>query len=276
MVIDLDKKLRIVRLGVESLGSALMKLRGKEFPTYESSGGQLKTAVDKAAEAWIVTYLCGFFPTDRFLAEEEFEESKITWDAPPCFWTVDALDGTRSFVEGFEGFCVQVAYVVNGTPVLGVIHAPVWQTTYWAISGCGAYKQYRNDKPQKLSLPYYSDWPSPPIFIDSSNPQGDIGQLIDISYGQLLECGSFGLKICRVAEGKAHVFVKEAAFKLWDVAPGDLILSEAGGKLGFWDGTEIPYNSRKVLFENLVAAPESLFSLVVQFLSDKSKKGEHV
>jgi len=271
-MVELLKRLQIAHAGVESLGAALMSLRGKDFPAHESSGGQLKTAVDKAAEAWLVTYLRSFFPADQFLAEEKFEESKIAWDAPPCFWTVDALDGTRSFVEGFDGFCVQVAYIVNGTPILGVIHAPVWQTTYWAIAGYGAYKEYKNEGPKKLILSHYSGWPSEVVFTDSTYPQGIVGQLMNMCNGRFLECGSFGLKICLVAEGKAHVFAKEVTFKLWDVAPGDIVLKEAGGSLGFWDGTKIPYGSREVFFENLVASPKNLFQYVIQSLSDLKRK----
>jgi len=274
VVADLQKMLQIVRAGVGSLGAALMDIRGKNFPTYESAGGQLKTVVDKAAEAWLITYLRSIFPADHFLAEEEFEESQKTWHAPQRFWTVDALDGTRSFVEGFDGFCIQVAYIVNGFPKLGIIHAPAWQTTYWAIAGYGAYKQYKKNKPRRLLLPHYPDFPAQLVVTDSTFPRKTVGKLMKTYHGRFLECGSFGLKICLVAEGKAHIFVKEASFKLWDVAPGDLILNQAGGKLVLWDGTKISYDSGRVYFENLIAAPESLIPFVIQFLSDAKKQGE--
>ena len=82
-----------------------------------------------------------FYPADAILAEEAFEQKKAAWTAPASFWTVDALDGTASFVDGFEGFCIQAAYIVDGAPVLGVIHEPVRQMTYWAIRGAGAYRR---------------------------------------------------------------------------------------------------------------------------------------
>jgi 3'-phosphoadenosine 5'-phosphosulfate (PAPS) 3'-phosphatase len=84
--------------------------------------------------------------------------------------------------------------------------------------------------------------------------------------GEFIECGSIGLKICRVADGSADVFAKELTFKLWDVAPGDLILREAGGRLGLWTGEAIPFNTKQVYFENLLAAPSGLFELVMEEL----------
>ena len=260
-------RFKVARAAVEAVGAALMFLRGKDTSGWQSFGGQLKTPVDKAAEAWILEYIRSFYPTDRILAEESFEEKGECWDAPSAFWSVDALDGTRSFVEGFGGFCTQVAYIHDCAPLLGVIHEPVRKITYWAIRGYGAYKQHLGGKPQKLCLPLYSSWPSQSVFVDSTYPRGPVGQLLKINNGKFLECGSIGLKICRVADGEAHVFAKALTFKIWDVAPGQLILTEAGGKLALWGDLDILYNTQQVYFDDLVAASEGLFPLVVQQLS---------
>ncbi len=270
---SIQARFSIARATVEAVGAALMSLRDKDTFARESLGGQLKTPVDKAAESWIVTYILSFYPSDRVLAEESFEEQGDPWDAPSAFWTVDSLDGTRSFIGGFDGFCVQVAYVVDGAPVLGIIHEPVRQMTYWAIRGHGAYKQQLNSKLQRLHLPVYSGWPTRPVFVDSTYPKGPIGQLLAAHNGQFLECGSIGLKICRVAEGDAHVFAKALTFKLWDVAPGQLLLDEAGGRLTLWDGSDIFYNTQQVYFDNLIAVPESLSPVLVQRIS-KLTNGE--
>ncbi len=270
---SIQARFSVARAAVEAVGAALMSLRDKDTSTRESLGGQLKTPVDKAAESWIVTYILSFYPSDHILAEESFEEQGDLWDAPPAFWTVDSLDGTRSFIEGFDGFCVQVAYIVDGAPVLGIIHEPVRRMTYWAIRGCGAYKQRLDGKPQQLRLPVYSSWPTKPVFVDSTYPKGPIGQLLAAHNGQFLECGSIGLKICRVAEGDAHVFAKALTFKLWDVAPGQLLLGEAGGRLTLWDDSDIFYNTQQVYFDNLIAAPKGLFPVLVPHLS-KLTSGE--
>jgi len=108
--------------------------------------------------------------------------------------------------------------------------------------------------------------------VDSTYPRGPIGQLLTLNNGQFLECGSIGLKICRVADGEAHVFAKALTFKIWDVAPGQLVLTEAGGRLALWDDSDILYGTQQVYFDDLVAAPKGLFPLVMQQLSKLTRR----
>lgn len=269
---SIQGRFRVARAAVEAVGAALMFLRGKDTSCWQSFGGQLKTSADRAAEGWIVEYILSFYPTDSILAEESFEEKGGVWDAPSAFWTVDALDGTRSFVEGFDGFCVQVAYVEAGQVKLGVVHEPVRHASYWALEGQGAFRQTEHGECQRLQVQLLTGWPPRPVFIDSTRPNGPVGRLMANHSGQFSECGSIGLKICRVADGTAHVFAKALTFKLWDTAPGDLILQEAGGRLGRWSGERVPYGGRQVYFENLLAASRTLFDLAVLELSRPSQR----
>lgn len=259
-------RLDAARRAAESAGTALITLRGARILGREAPGGQLKTAVDQAAEGWVVGYLRALFPEDSFLCEELFEQATLKWDAPRAYWTIDALDGTRSFVEGFDGFCVQVAYIQDGQVQLGVVHEPVRQVTYWALAGEGAFVQTSPVSDYRMVLQAARSWPTHPIFVDSTRPTGIVRNMLTQTSGEFLECGSFGLKICRVADGSADLFIKEVTYKLWDVAPGALILHEAGGRLGLWTGETIPFNTKQVYFENLLAAPSGLFELVIEEL----------
>ncbi len=248
-----------------------MALRGRGMEGREAAGGQLKTAADHVSEERVYGCLREQFPSDHFLCEERFEQSGLEWTAPGAFWTIDALDGTRSFVEGYDGFCVQVAYVEGGRVMLGVVHEPVRGVSFWAVRGQGAYWQAGNSgTPGRLNIRRTTKWPPDPVFADSTRPGGDVGRFMAARNGRFLECGSIGLKIIRVAEGAAHVYAKALTFKLWDVAPGDLILEEAGGRLGLWDGSPIPYGGTRVRFENILAAPEALFQDAAGFLGRRA------
>jgi 3'-phosphoadenosine 5'-phosphosulfate (PAPS) 3'-phosphatase len=264
-----DGRLVSAIVAVEAAGAALMIMRGQPVAAKET-GDQLKTAVDLAAEGWVLGYLRGLYPDDAFLAEEAFEAGTLPWSAPNAFWTVDALDGTRSFVEGYDGFCVQVAYVCEGTPVVAAIHEPTAGATFVAAHGAGAYRRVLGQAWCRLACKASPDWPKHPRFIDSTPPGGAVGALRQRLGGTFVECGSIGLKICRIAEDRADLFIKELRFKLWDVTPGDLVLREAGGKLGLWEGGTIPYGADAVYLRNLVAAPASLFQLAVGDLTSSS------
>lgn len=267
----LEKRLAAARDAVEALGPALLSLRRNKTYARYLSGDPYKTSADRAAEAWVVEYVGTIFPDDAILAEEAFERKREEWTAPAAFWTVDALDGTASFVEGYDGFCAQVAYVVDGVPVLGVVHEPVARRTYWAVRGAGAFRQRLGSKEQRLTVRSVNRWPKRPVFIDSTPPKGDAGRLFARRACAFLECGGAGAKICRVADGSAHVLVKSNRFKLWDVAPGHVILSEAGGRMGCWDGSEIAYNS--VYVPNLAAASGGLFPLLIHDLRELGSSG---
>jgi fructose-1,6-bisphosphatase/inositol monophosphatase family enzyme len=247
-----------------SAGAALQQLRSYGITGAEGGGGQLKTSADEAAEGWVLGYLRARFPGDAFLAEEEFERTDGAWTPPAAFWTVDALDGTRSFVDGFPGFCVQVAYVHDGAVRLGVVYEPATGACYLGVEGAGAYRASAGGECVRLRV---DAAPARPVFVDSTRPGGLPGAWFSLHDAEFLECGSIGIKICRVAEGSAHVFLKSLRYKLWDVAPGELILAEAGGRLGLWTGGRIDYRSGQVLFDGLLAAPAELFGGVVDDLA---------
>jgi 3'(2'), 5'-bisphosphate nucleotidase len=258
-------RLEVMRAAAVSAGAALMRLpRGVKA---KEVGDQLKTAADAAVEAWVLAYLRAYFPDDRYLAEEDFEASaartgNAEWDAPRAYWTVDALDGTRSFADGFDGFCVQIAWVEDGLVRAGVVYEPALDQLYFAERGQGAFRS-RGDETVRLSA---HAWRERPRFVDSTRPKEVAGRWFAQSGAEFVELGSIGLKICRVADGSADVFAKVLRFKLWDVAPGALILEEAGGRLGVWGGEAVPFDTKTVHYQNILATHASRFDDVVRGL----------
>jgi 3'(2'), 5'-bisphosphate nucleotidase len=239
-----------------SVGAALMVLRGREVQAADK-GDQLKSSVDRAAEGWVLGYLRANFADDRFLAEESFDDSAV-WDpAGQPYWTVDALDGTRSYIEGFDGFCVQVAYVYDGVPVVGVICEPVRNAAYVGVFGQGAWRITETGA-ERLLLNKPGTTPETPRFIDSIPPTGIVGAIMERMQARFVECGSIGLKIARVADGNADVFSKRFRCKLWDVAPGQVIVGEAGAQMQAWSGP-IDYRSTNVFVDGVVCAGPSFY-----------------
>lgn len=263
-----DVRLSAALVVTRTAGAGLMALRGTPMTGREAERYQLKTAADRAAEGWVLGYLRDVLPDDSFLSEEEFDDSSGKWEARDEFWTVDALDGTRSFAEGFDGFCVQVAFIVRGEVALGVIHEPVTGNSYWAARGEGAFVSAPGSKEARaIHVTSASGWPPAPLFVDSRPPKGPVGSAMKRRGASLLECGSFGLKFCRVAEGAAHVFAKDVPAAIWDAAPGSLIVSEAGGKVARWDGSPLRFAGDEIYYDDVLAAPADLFDLAAASLA---------
>lgn len=274
---ELSRSTRAARLGAavvaaQGTGAALLAMRGSAIAGTEV-GDQLKTAADLAAEGWILGYLRGLYPDDAALSEERYEADEragAAWTPSSQFWIVDALDGTRSYADGFDTFCVQLAWIEAGRPVIGVVHEPVAGVTYLAAAGEGAFVGRRGQF-ERMGRDASAGWPVAPRFVDSTSPTGVVGAIRERRGGTFVECGSIGLKICRIADGTADVFAKPIRFKTWDSAPGELILAEAGGVLSQWDGERVSYGTSRVVFRNILAAPAGLFPLVAQEIADQQR-----
>jgi 3'-phosphoadenosine 5'-phosphosulfate (PAPS) 3'-phosphatase len=266
MSTDLEIRKDTVVQAASLVGEWLMSVRRQGFSSREAAHGQLKTDVDKRAEDMFLEVLVSAFPGEPVLSEEMFEEKNAAWSPPGAFWTVDALDGTRSYVEGYDGFCVQAAFIEGGEVRLGVIHEPVARTTYWALAGGNAYADGPKGRTLLTAREPAPGWPARPVFVDSTVPAGAVGKMVARHNMIMLEIGSIGLKMCRVAQGMADVYAKRLTFKLWDSAPGEPILRAAGAKLGLWSGTPVRYDTSQVYWDNILAASDSLFTLAAEEL----------
>lgn len=257
---------RRIEVALEALrgaASALLAVRGTGTRGTET-GDQLKTSVDRAAEGWVLGFLETEFPNDPILAEERFSLEGKPWSPRAAYWTVDALDGTRSFVEGFPGFCVQVAWVEEGTPRVGVIAEPVTGAIYVAAHGAGAFRMHTNGIALVRAA---TAIPTRPRFVDSTPPSGAVGRWMQETSGALVECGSIGLKVARVAEGAADVYAKDFRFRLWDVAPGRVIAEEAGARVGLWDGSAVPFDGSQVEWRRILCVPAASYDDAVRALA---------
>jgi 3'(2'), 5'-bisphosphate nucleotidase len=255
------KRLEVAIAAVRAAGAALMELRGS-IRGEEAAGGQLKTSTDLAAEGWVLGFLQGSFPDELYLAEERYERSGLPWHGADVYWTIDALDGTRSYVEGVDGFCVQVAFVDRGQPRLGVIGEPVTRNIYVAAEGAGAWK-LDGGQPTRLRGSAVQARQMGLRFVDSTRPGGPVGTLFDATQGRFVECGSVGLKIVRVVEDAADVYAKQFTYKLWDVAPGEVLLREVGASLGTWNGERIDYAGTRTHYTSVLAAQTPLYAALL-------------
>ncbi|MBT8036797.1 MAG: inositol monophosphatase [Verrucomicrobiae bacterium] len=54
-------------------------------------------------------------------------------------WVVDPLDGTTNFLSGIDQFCVSVALVENGEPILGLVYKPISGEVFSCVHGHGVF-----------------------------------------------------------------------------------------------------------------------------------------
>ena len=76
--------------------------------------------------------------------------------------------------------------------------------------------------------------------------------------------GSAALDLCYLAKGIYSIYW-EKNLKPWDIAAGQLLLEEAGGKITRYDGSKMELDSLELLATNGILHNESIEILKIQF-----------
>ena len=121
---------------VYDIGALLLKWRNAEIFEGTWEGSQFKAKVDQMAHLALSERLKEIASDIPIISEED--ETSIQENRQDCYWLIDPIDGTASFVGGFSGFVTQVALIKSGYPVMGAICAPVLDLLYLAERGQGA------------------------------------------------------------------------------------------------------------------------------------------
>jgi 3'(2'), 5'-bisphosphate nucleotidase len=233
-------------------------------PVTRKTDGSPVTETDQAAEDIVVAALRAVSP-HTIVAEEAAHKETPFVDTDAPFWLVDALDGTRDFIHGGHDFTVNIALIEAGEPVFGVIHAPAFDVSWYAVATRGAYRvQDEQTTPIKMR-------PTPPegyhllSGVRSAEPV-----VLTPFLGEHRVAGrdqrSSSLKFCLVAEGQYDLYPRLGQTYEWDTAAGDIILREAGGViLDLRHHEPIQYGKMDRRFENegFIAGSRSALKIAV-------------
>jgi 3'(2'), 5'-bisphosphate nucleotidase len=201
------------------------------------------TEADREAEGIILDALRKLAPKVPVVAEEEVAGGRIP-DVGSEFVLVDALDGTRDFVNGGDDFTVNVALVRNGSPVLGVVCAPARRRLWIGIAGDGAYSVDESNAWHPIRVrPAH---PAPfDIVASRSHRTPETDAFIARFPGSRIVAAGSSLKFCTVAEGKADLYPRLGSTSQWDTAAGDAVLRAAGGRVLTLEGKPLRYGPGK-------------------------------
>lgn len=217
------------------------------------SGDSPVTTADLAANAAILDCLQTDVGTDGFayLSEETFkldaEHDRFT---QPYVWIIDPLDGTKDFINRTNEYAVHIALIHAQRPILAVVACPGQDRLYWAIRGAGTWVETRDGggTRRRVSTRHQA---ADLTVVASRSHRGDRFNYLMQNFPcqRQIQVGSIGGKIAAIVEQSADVYVSlsgPSAPKDWDLAAPELILTEAGGRLTHFDGTDLRYNQADV------------------------------
>ncbi len=144
-------------------------------------------------------------------------------------WTIDPIDGTRSFVRGIPLFGTIVALedTMAQRALIGVIHLPVLQTTYSAARGMGSWCNLQQIRVSSVTT--VND-----AIISVGDPRQFVQANCEALYPQLVELcpGLRGYTDCfghtLVACGAVDAML-DPDLNPWDVLATQVLIEEAGG-----------------------------------------------
>lgn len=186
------------------------------------------TTADEAAHKYIYQQLSEL-ETFQVISEEGDLSGKFK-DTQDPYWLVDPLDGTKEFIAQTDEFTVNIALIQNQIPLLGVIHVPVYKTSYYAIKGKGAFKVNQDGQITKLSCKSFNP-KAFTLLISRRHHAEDLAQFKAQWPGVSIRPIGSSYKFCQIAEGMADLYVRKGPTHIWDTGAGHCIVSEAGGKV---------------------------------------------
>ena len=163
------------------------------------------------------------------------------------FFLVDPLDGTKEFVAQRQDYTVNIAFIVDGAPVAGVVYAPARHLLY--RGGPAGAAEIETDAGHAI----VSRRPirvrgrqSPPVIVASRShrtPETD-SYITRFQTSELVSIGS-SLKFCMIARGDADIYPRFGPTMQWDTAAGDAVLRAAGGTTRTTKGEPLTYGVRE-------------------------------
>lgn len=210
-----------------------------------STAKEAITEYDKMADDLIIQGIRERFPEHSLLTEE----SGFLRGDPDWLWVVDSLDGTGNFANFNPLFSVCMALIHKGELVLGTVYAPAISEFYLAEKGKGAYLNrteihVSNITPLRQSYVFYCEGGDK----DRTRTFKAVSQIYT-EVMDLRKLGSAGLETAWVAAGRGDAYFT-MKIDPWDVAPGVLLVREAGGEVTDFSGNQWRLEQSDLIFSN--------------------------
>ena len=221
----------------------------KKIFVREKEAAGLVTEVDVKSEALIKEILFKHYPEFIFFGEEGYTGKEVFSDLP--VWHVDPLDGTTNFVHGFPVFCVSIGLAIRDTPLVGVIHAPILQETFWGYQDGGAFRNMQRifvSSRRKLCETLLTTGFA---YSTGKKLREEIKLFHNISSHAraVRRPGAAAMDLAYVASGVFDGFW-ERNLHSWDLTAGSLLVREAGGIVTNYAGKNLSLHGGEILAAN--------------------------
>jgi len=233
--LDLAKAMDVARRAAEAASAASLAHFRRGVLVERKPDRSPVTQADRDSEVAILAVVREAFPDHGFLGEETGAHA----GSAETRWIVDPLDGTKGFTRGRGFWGALVGLEHRGRIVAGAMALPALGETYWAARGLGAWLRGGDAPPVRLRVSAIADWADATLSFGEPHvlfrpPMLERLAGLALS-GQAARCYGDLAGCALVLQGQAEAWV-EAGVQIWDLAPLQILVEEAGGTFTDLDG----------------------------------------
>lgn len=223
--------------------------------SWHKPDGSFLTETDLEVDRFLKAELLAARPHYGWLSEETADDPARLQKR--LLWIVDPIDGTRAFARGGTEWCVTGALVMDGAPVAAAVYRPLTDDFYHAMAAGGAWRNGTRLTVTDGGLPGCRMMGTrralTPLLVHGIAPEwpGEHPLL---------------LRLARVAEGSLDAALSLGAKNDWDLAAGQLLVQEAGGRMTDMAGRAMVYNRIGSVQDGVLAAGAARHSQLYQRL----------
>lgn len=216
----------------------------------------LVTEADHACSHVLTTGLRKRFPDNVIISEED--DSHDQEISSEYIWLVDPIDGTDNYVKNDGQYCVMIGLLHNLKPVFGWIYAPVTERLYFGGPNHGSFLQTGKNQPNSYG-------PASQI-ADAKMVRLAMGRrdrrnnpwIADIPHIEWLATGSIGLKVAKILDDEADLFVHlSGKLKVWDSAAPVALALGAGLDVGSLEANDLHFPLPAIRHETTIVIGKS-------------------
>jgi len=250
-----ERELDVAVEAARRAGEIVRDVYDRPFEVQEKSHDNPVTEADLRANESIHAAILGAFPDDGWLSEETRDSHERL--ARRRVWIIDPLDGTKEFTQHIPEFCVCIALVDDGAPVVGVSYNPVTDELFAAARGLGLRL---NGVPARCTDT--ADVSAARMLASrSEDKRGEWDPYKPLMRVELT--GSVALKLALIAAGRADGTFSLTPKHEWDVCAGAALILEGGGRMTDCHGQPLRFNSAKPLLPGIIATNAPLFEPIL-------------
>ena len=204
------------------------------------------TLADLEANGCIHRMVEDAFPDDGWLSEETADSHERL--AHRRVWVVDPLDGTKEFIQHIPEFCVCVALVEAGRPVVAIEYNPAADRLYVAVRGEGTTVNGARARVSTTAR-------VPDAEVLASRSEDKRGEWDAFKPRVRVKLtGSVAFKLAEIASGAGDATFTLTPKNEWDICAGSLLVEEAGGRATDLEGRPLVFNQPSPLRPGMIAS----------------------